>query len=128
MPGQSVRIGALRHRITLQNPSAVASDGDGGFTQTWTTIASRVSASVDPAMVSQTSVSGRSQSMELRTANTVTSRATHLIMVRYRSGITTKTRVVFHDGATDRAMSITGIYDTEERHNSLVLECVEVVQ
>jgi head-tail adaptor len=94
-------------------------DGEGGFTQTPTVLASRVAAAVVPATA---------QALERLTANTVASSASHLVTLRYRAGITTQTALVFHDGPTDRPMAITGLYDPEERHVELVLACVESIQ
>lgn len=114
-----MNIGALRHRVTLRTPAAPVPDGEGGYTQTPTTLASRVPASV---------VLATARSLERLAANTVASMASHLVTLRYLAGVTTKTELVFHDGATDRPMSITGLFDTEERHVELVLACVESVQ
>ena len=112
-----MRIGDLRHRVTLQNTTEV-SDGLGGSTEVDVTIWSRIPASVEPATA---------RSLERVAANTVTSTASHLVTVRYVPGVTTKTLVVFHDGATDREMAVEGVHDPEERHISLVLECAEAV-
>lgn len=114
-----MNIGALRHRVSLQTPGVSVPDGDGGYTQTVTTLASRVPASVVPATA---------RSLERVVANTVTSNASHLVTLRYLPGVTLQTSLVFHDGATDRPMSITGKHDTDERHIELVLECQEAVQ
>ena len=113
-----MNVGALRHRVTLQRPGDPVPDGDGGYTETWTTLGSRVPASVEPATA---------RSLERIAASTVTSTASHLVTLRYLRGVTTKTRLVFHDGGTDRTMSVTGTHDTEERHRVLVLECLEDV-
>lgn len=110
-------VGSLRHRITLQTPGAPIPDGDGGYTETWTSLGVRVPASVEPASA---------RSLERIAANTVTSTASHLVTLRYLSGVTTKTRITFHD-QTDRTFSVTGIHDPEERHRVLILECTEDV-
>lgn len=60
-------------------------------------------------------------------ANTVLSEASHIVTIRYRSGVTTKTQLVFHDGTRDRSMSVTGVHDPDEGHRLLMLACVEVV-
>jgi len=112
-----MNIGALRHRVTLLTPGTPIPDGDGGYTETWTTLGSRVPAAVEPATA---------RSLERIAANTVTSTASHLVTLRYLSGVTTKTRLTFHD-TTDRTFSVTGTHDEEERHESLVLECTEDV-
>lgn len=114
-----MRLGDLRHRVSLTTPGAIVPDGDGGFTQTTATLASRVPAYVVPAS---------SRALERVVANTVASSASHLVTLRYLPGVTTKTALVFHDGPVDRPMSITGMHDTEERHVELILECQEAVQ
>lgn len=111
-------VGALRHRITLQTPGAPVPDGDGGYTESWTTLGRRVPASVEPASA---------RALERIAVNTVTSTASHVVTLRYLSGVTTKTRVVFHDGPTDRTLSVTGYHDPQEKHRVLILECVEDV-
>lgn len=113
-----ISAGALRHRVTLENPGAPVPDGGGDFTQAWTVLASRVPASVAPVTA---------RSLERIAANTVTSTATHLVALRYLAGVTTQTRLTFHDGDVDRRMSVTGRHDPEERHVVLMLEAVEQV-
>jgi SPP1 family predicted phage head-tail adaptor len=108
-----VRAGELRHLITLQTPSTAAPDGDGGFTNTWTDLAT-VWASIVPATA---------RDLERVVAGTVQSSATHLVTIRYLAGVTTKTRVVFGS----RLFSVTGVQNTDERNISLVLVCQESV-
>lgn len=110
-------IGRLRHRVTLQTPGPAIPDGDGGYTDSATTLVSRAPAEVEPATAS---------SMERIGANTVTASASHLVTLRYVPGVTTKTRAIVHD-VTDREFSITGIFDEAMRHRVLVLACVERV-
>lgn len=112
-----MNVGALRHRVTLQTPGDPVPDGDGGYTETWTTLGARVPASVEPATA---------RTLERIAANTVTATATHLVTVRYLPGVTTKTRVTFHD-VTDRTFSVSGTHDPEERHRVLIIECTEDV-
>jgi head-tail adaptor len=111
-------VGALEHRVTLQTAGTPVPDGNGGYTQTPTTLASRVPASVKPATP---------RDLERSVANTVQSSASHLVTVRYLTGVTTQTQLIFHDGATDRPMAISGMHDPDERHVFLVLACTEVV-
>jgi SPP1 family predicted phage head-tail adaptor len=108
-----VRAGELRHLITLQTPSTATPDGDGGFTNTWTDLAT-VWASIVPATA---------RDLERLVAGTVQSSATHLVTIRYLAGVTTKTRVVFGS----RLLSVTGVQNPEERNISLVLVCQENV-
>lgn len=114
-----MNVGALRHRVTLTNPGVDVPDGEGGFTRVPSVLASRVPASVMPASA---------RSLERVVANTVTSNASHLVTIRYLPGVTMQTALVFHDGAWDRPMSITGKHDTDEKHEQLILECQEQVQ
>lgn len=107
-----MRAGTLRHLITLQTPAS-APDGDGGFTDTWTDLAT-VWASIVPATA---------RDLERVVAGTVQSSATHLVTIRYLAGVTTKTRVVFGS----RLFSVTGVQNPEERNISLVLVCQEIV-
>lgn len=113
-----MEIGALRHRVTLENPTTVA-DAEGGFTDTWTVLGwSRMPAAVEPATA---------RALERLVGNTVQSSASHLVTIRYLPGVTTKTRVTFHDDPADRILSIEGMHDAQERHQRLILECVEAV-
>jgi SPP1 family predicted phage head-tail adaptor len=112
-----MRIGSLRHRVTLQAPGELIPDGDGGYTESWTVLGRRIPAAVEPATA---------RTLERIAANAVASTASHLVTVRYLPGVTTKTRVVFHD-VVDRTMSVTGHHDHQERHRVLVLECLEDV-
>src|SRR6185503_11551543 len=101
-----------------ETPAAPVPDGDGGFTQAWAIVARRVAASVEPTTA---------RSLERIRSNTVSSTASHLVTLRYRRGVTTTMRLTFHDGLSDRVMSITGVHDVNERHRELVLECAEAV-
>lgn len=112
-------IAAFRHRVTLRNPDGPpVPDGDGGFTQAFTTLADRLPAAVEPAPA---------RTLERGVAGTVASSASHLVTVRYLEGVSTLTQAIFHDGRTDRLLSVTGAHDTEGRHVELALDCVEVV-
>ena len=105
----------MRHRVTLNAPGPPVPDGEGGYTDSVTTLVSRAPAAVQPATAAI---------LERLGANTVSPMATHLVTLRYLPGVTTKTEVVFHD-VTDRALAITGVYDFEARHRVLELACVE---
>jgi len=109
--------GQLRHRVTLQTPGVAVPDGEGGYTDTVTTLVSRAPASVEPATA---------RMLERIGANTVTPMATHLVTLRYLFGVTTKTRAIFHD-VTDRDLAVTGVFDTDMQHRVLVLTCAERV-
>lgn len=110
-----MKVGALRHQITLQNPGAAVPDGDGGFTQTWTNLdPARVSAAIQPATA---------RDLERIVANTEQSKASHLVTIRYHSGVTTETRILFGT----RILQVTGIQNPDERNISLILVCEEIV-
>lgn len=109
-----MRAGILRHRITLQSPSDPAPDGDGGFTNTWSTLAADVPAAIAPATASN---------LERVIAGTVQSIATHLVTIRYLVGVTTKTRALFGS----RVFEVIGVQNPDERNISLVLICQERV-
>lgn len=110
----SVAVGALRHSVTLENPTGPAiPDSDGGSTFTWASLAT-VWAEIKPATA---------RDLERVTAGTVLSTATHVVTLRHLVGVTTQTRVLFND----RVFQVTGVSDPEERHIELNLVCVEVV-
>ena len=112
MAGKYGLAGGLRHCVTIQTPGANVPDGDGGFTQSWTALASRIPAAVAPATA---------RDLERVVAGTVQSTASHLVTIRYLAGVTTAQRVVFHDSVGDRTFSINGVMDEDERHVQLVL-------
>lgn len=108
-----MRIGPLRHRITIQNPNAAAPDGDGGFTQTPTDVET-VWADIGPANVLDVERVG---------GGTVLSSASHLVRMRYHPAITTRSQLRF--GA--RVFNVTGVQNVEERNVELIIACQEVV-
>lgn len=117
-------IGALRHRITLDNPSVPTPDTDGGASRSWppfggVRLGRRVPASVEPATFNQT--------LERPVAKTSEGVGTYTVRLRYLAGVSTQTRVTFHDGATDRTLWVNGITDDENRHAMLALTCLETV-
>lgn len=111
-------IGRLTHRVTLDNPGTAVPDpaGDGGYTQTWSTLVARAPAAVEPATA---------RSLERVLGSTSETIATHIVTLRYLPAVTTKTRVTFHDGPTDRLLYVAGSYDAGERHRMLQLVCNE---
>lgn len=106
--------GKLRQRITFQKFDGQRDDyGDpldaedehwSGVVTTW--------AAIDP-------ISGR----EFYSAGQSQSEVTHKVRLRYRPGITTALRI-FWKG---RKFKILSIIDWEERHESLMLMCKELV-
>jgi SPP1 family predicted phage head-tail adaptor len=108
-----MRIGSLRHRVTVQNPSTPTPDGDGGFTQTMTD-AEIVWAEIRPASA---------HDLERVVGGTVLSSASHLVRMRYRPAITTKSQLLFGS----RVFAVTGVQNVDERNVELVIACQEVV-
>jgi len=109
-----ISVGERPHRGMFQRPGPPEPDGT-GFVQSWIDMPPAAYAQITPA--TQTS-------LERVAAGTVLSQATHLVVVPYRDGLTTKARFTI-DG---RNLSILGIQDPEERHRELILICAEVVE
>jgi SPP1 family predicted phage head-tail adaptor len=111
-----MNIGALFHRVRLENPGPPVADGDGGYTEVWTALTpSPVWASIVPATARE---------LERLVAGTVQASATHVVRVRFHPQITTETRLTYGT----RVFSVTGIQNTDESDIELVLTCQEVVQ
>lgn len=107
------RIGELRHRITLSSAGTTTADGDGGYTQSTTSLGSAW-ASIVPATA---------QALERLSAGTVRSTATHVIAMRYRSDVTTQTVITFGS----RTFYVLGVSDPDERQIETVVIAAEVV-
>jgi SPP1 family predicted phage head-tail adaptor len=109
-----MRIGRLRHRVTLQRRTGAA-NAFNEPTDTWTDIAT-VSAGVEP-------ISGR----EYFAAQQVQSEVSHRVTIRYLAGVNPKDRIVWTDPATDvaRYFDIRAVLDRDERHREMQLMCVE---
>ena len=105
-----MRAGTLRHVVTIQAP-AVTKNTRGAEVVTWSTLAT-VRADVR-------TLSAR----ELVANDQVTPIAQHLITLRYRTGITTKHRVLWGT----RYFGITSVLETDNRLRSLTLACTEIV-
>lgn len=116
MIGTERRIGDLRQRITLDGePVTRTPDGDGGYTTTLTPLnPSVVWASVAPATPSD---------IARRVGNTVEAKISHLVTIRYHSGVTTKTRITFGS----RLLYVRGIQNPEELNVALELACEEIL-
>lgn len=115
--------GILRDRVTIDNPSAVTSDGDGGPSRLWppdggVRLGARLPANVEPALA---------RSLERLVAKTSESNASHIVTVRYIGGVTTQSRVTWHDGGGDRTLYVNGVSDMEGRHVVLALSCAEAI-
>jgi SPP1 family predicted phage head-tail adaptor len=101
-------IGSLRHRVILETPSR-ADDGGGGAIVTWLPVA-EIWAAIMP-------LSGT----EGVTADGLSARVSHALVVRYRAGIAPAMR--FRYGA--RTLGITAVIDPDERHRYLRCLCRE---
>ena len=112
--GSQLPIGARVHKVRIEVPGPAVADGEGGFTQAWTTLATPW-ASVAPATA---------RDLERVVAGTVQSTATHLVTIDYVRGVSTKARLLLNE----RVFSITGVVNPEERNAELILTCEEVVE
>lgn len=101
-------ISELRHRITIQT-LALTSDGQGGFTEAWTDVAT-VWAQVKPVNANERLFAQKLEPL-----------VTHLITIRYRSDITSTMRVSFDS----RTFQIKAPYSPDERNAYLVFQAVE---
>lgn len=106
-----MKIGDLRHRITLQKLEMVQ-DSYGQPTETWTDVAT-VWAAVNP-------ISGR----EFFQAETINSEITHKILIRHRAGIEPSMRVKFKD----RIFTILSVINFQEKNEALQLMCKELIE
>jgi SPP1 family predicted phage head-tail adaptor len=102
-------IGEYRHVVTVQAPSGMVPDGEGGYTEGWTDL--------DPAKWDVSINPATARDLERVAAGTVITTATHIITGRYRSDVDTGTRVLFKG----RIFHLTGVRNPEERN--ITLEC-----
>lgn len=104
-----MRAGQLRHRIKIQE-QARTSDGAGGSTIAWNTIAT-ISARVLP-------LAGQ----ELFEAQKQNPKVSHRVEARYRAGVTAKNRILFDS----RILNIEAVANLEERGREMHLMCEEL--
>lgn len=104
-----MRIGAMRHRVTLQRPSAELDSR--GQPVEWMDVAT-VWAAVEP-------LRGR----EFWAAQQVNAEQTVRIRIRYRPGVTSDMRVLY---GSRILLLVAPPIDAEERHVELQLLCKEV--
>src|SRR5580765_5991895 len=114
--------GALRHRVTIANPSQPTSDGDGGAAVRWppdggVLLGARVPASIEVA-------GARAHT----TAKTTEGIGGYTVRLRYLAGISLASRLTWHDGAVDRTLWVNGIVDDDQQHARLELTCAERVE
>lgn len=103
-----MRIGDLKHRVTLQYPAKVP-DGMGGSTVTWTDAAT-VWAAIWPVSASET-IQVNQASMTI----------THRIRIRYRSVLKASWRISW----ANRYFNIVSIIDPNMAHRWLDILCKE---
>jgi len=108
---QSVKIGELRNRITLQEYT-ISKDSFGAETETWSDVA-QVWASIEP-------LSGR----EYFAAQQINAQISTKVTIRYRAGIKPTMRVLFGN----RVYGILSVINTGEKNRELILMCKEVLE
>ena len=106
-------IGLLRQRVDVKNPTRAA-DGQGGYVDTF--------ASASPATVWARIEPATASVIERQVANTIEAPISHLITVRYHSGITTKTQL----STTAATFMVRGVQDVEFRNQFLMLACEQL--
>ncbi|MDD3888920.1 MAG: phage head closure protein [Syntrophomonadaceae bacterium] len=103
------RIGEMRHRISLQAKTVTKQEGIPQ--DSWVTFATVWAAIAD--------ISGK----EFFQAAAVQSEVTTRIRIRFRTGITPATRVLYGS----RVFAILSVIDKDERHREIELMCKEVI-
>ena len=106
--------GDLRHRVTLQSLTETRDGANRVTGETWAAEASGIPAHIRPMTVNERMLAGQTAS-----------RSTHIIRIRYRSGVTAAMRLVDEESGT-RVFEILGIRDLEERHREMLIDCIEV--
>lgn len=106
-----IRSGELTRRVDLQAPSR-APDGMGGWTITWTTIASSVPAAIWPVSARETIAGGREATG-----------ITHRIRIRYRQNVRPSWRAL-HNG---KYFNIISIINPSTSYKELDLMAKEVI-
>lgn len=102
------QIGALKHRILIQN-LALAADGQGGTVETWSDVAT-VWAEINPKSTRERLYT---QSLQYQ--------RTHVIRIRFRSDITNTMRINYQD----RIFQIKGTWCPDEWKTYLMIDCEE---
>ena len=104
-----MNIGKLDKRISLEAPT-YTSDGMGGSTIVFTTVASSIPAAIWPT-----------SAKDMTAMNTTTMIISHRVRVRYRSVLRSSWRLKFGN----RYFAIVSIIDPNEEHKMLDLMCKE---
>ena len=100
--------GWLRHRVTVES-GASASDGAGGETVLWDTLAT-LWARIEPARADETIVAGHLSGV-----------VTHLVTFRFRADLAGGMRIAFR-GRTFRVLAV---HDPDESRRYVVAKCTE---
>ena len=101
-----MRIGSLRHEVTISQESA-SDDSQGGYGLSWTTVGTVYGEVRDLS------------TRELLQAQQAENSAAVAIVIRYRSDVTAKMRAVV--GST--VYNIVGVRDPDGRSRQLILDC-----
>lgn len=101
-------IGALRERVTLQQP-VEADDGAGGVAVTWSGVAT-VWAAIRPRSLREAEVSGRLDGI-----------VTHAVMIRHRTDVRGGWRIVFGN----RELRVLAVQDSDGRKRFTECLCEE---
>ena len=113
-----MKIGSMRHRITIQRYTATADSG-GGSSIAWNDVAD-IFASIQPSRVQESLFSDQMREV-----------TSHLLTIRYRKDLTHKDRIfhsVFADGEiVSRTFAIKGIKNIDNKNKFMQLACVEGV-
>lgn len=110
-----VSVGDRPHRMTWQNPGPAVTDGDGGYTQTWTDCTPpTTSVKIAPATIA---------TLERLAAGTVLSTASHVVTGPYHPQIKTTSRGLYNG----RIFSVIGVANPDEANVETIALCVEVV-
>lgn len=104
-------VGERSHRVAMENPGGLVPDGDGGFIEGWTPLAS-IWGRVAPASA---------QDVERVVAGTVTALLPYIVTVRYVAGVSTLTRITYHG----RIFAVLGVRNVDERNIRLEIICEE---
>lgn len=111
-----IEAGRLRHRVTIERANETQ-DGLGQAVSTWVAFAQRV-----PALVEE--LSGR----ELWNAQQIQADLTMSVSLRWLDGVKSKMRLIWHDKAGDRTLSIeVPPRNPDGRKRDMVLLCKEPV-
>jgi len=105
-----LRIGRLRHRVTIQSATNT-SDGMGGYTEAWGNL-DTVWAAIEPF-----------KGDERYEVQKLEADLSHKIILRYRSGILPNMRINFDS----KVFEIIYIINRDERNIELELHCREIV-